>query len=139
MYIDKLSKVTDIDSMVLKEMFEPPKEEKIEKKEIRKEIKFNGKITGRRDTVYKLEYETILIALRGRRYFEKLSSKNIENSFLRKIVALAEEYFNGETLDIDIIENDTFFEEEKKELVNIIYSAEMINDTDEYFKETAVS
>lgn len=131
LYIEKLSKETDIEISVLKEMFEPPK---AELQQIKRENR-ERKIGIRRDVNYKMEYETVLIALRGKRYFEKLSSKEIKDEFLRRIIAVAGKYFKEESLNIEIIEDENFYDEEKKELVNLIYSAEAIGNTDEFFEE----
>lgn len=131
LYIEKLSKETDIDISILKEMFEPPK---AEQPQIKRENSVRKPIM-RRDVNYKMEYETVLIALRGKRYFEKLSSKEIKDEFLRRIIAVAAKYFKEESLNIDIIEDENFYDEEKKELVNLIYSAEAIGNTDEFFEE----
>ena len=47
----------------------------------------------------------------------------------------AGKYFKEESLNIEIIEDENFYDEEKKELVNLIYSAEAIGNTDEFFEE----
>lgn len=131
LYIEKLAKASEIDIAVLKETFEPPKSETAE---IKKENTIKKSIP-KRDAIYKLEYETLLIALRGKKYYEKLYSKNIGDEFLRKVIAVAKEYYTDENLESSIIEDENFYEEEKKELVSIIYSAEMIGDCEEYFQE----
>lgn len=134
LYLEKLAKNSEIDISVLKDMFEPPK---VETKDEVKREKPILRVTGKRDVVYKIEFETVLIALRGKRYFEKLYSKEIGDDFLRKIIAIAGEYFKGENLNIEIIEDERFYEEERKELVSIIYSAEMIGDCEEFFQEVS--
>jgi DNA primase len=131
LYIEKLAKESEIDILILKDMFEPPKNEI---KDIKRENTVKKGIV-KRDAVYKLEFETVLIALRGKKYYEKFCSKEIKDEFLRKIIAVAKEYYIDDNLNSDIIEDENFYEEERKELVNIIYSAETIGECEEYFQD----
>lgn len=138
LYLEKLSKYSAIETAVLTEIFSPPKKEISKSSENIEEVK-REKISSKKEWFEKLEYETLLISLNSFKYYEKLKSKSIKNSFIRKIIAYSEEWFERDKLKdnfLDTILSDTlFFDDDKKEIVEIVHESWTIKDPENYFNE----
>lgn len=137
LYMEKLAKYSAIETTVLSEIFSPPKAEYREEV-VKKESKPVKKVE-KREWIDKLEYETVLIALNSELYYKKLSEKNIKNEFIKKIMNYAYNRFERDKLRDDfldaILKDDIFFENEKREIVEMVQEAWTIAEPDEYFNE----
>lgn len=127
LYMDKLSKNTEVSTSVLEEYLKY--NDNIEKNEI---------ISNKSDKNEKhdyLELSTVRLILKKKEYLKEFKDIKIEDKLLKKIINFIKENIDNENIEYILLNNKEFEEIEKEKIVNIIYSAESIDNPIQYFEE----
>lgn len=129
-YIDKLAINAGVEKNILSDIFEIKKESR-EKERIGKH--YNNK--EKKIIIDKLEYETIKLILKNKKYINNLIKEKIENTFLIKILEVLNEDINKKIEISNLLENDKFSDVEKMKIVELSYSLFEIEDEEGFFEE----
>ncbi|OQY10186.1 MAG: DNA primase [Fusobacteriia bacterium 4572_132] len=86
----------------------------------------------------KLEYETIRLIIKNKKYYKEFGMIEIKDELYQKILLLIE---NNEKENIfeKINQNDLFDKKEKRELIDLIYSVDEIENEEDFFEELKFS